>query len=91
MRVRALIVVSGMVQGVGFRYFTHRCATRLGLGGYVRNLPSGEVELQVEGDRSLVEEYIQQVKVGPSFARVADVRVEWLPADRGYQTFEVRY
>ena len=80
-----------MVQGVGFRWFTQRCASGLGLGGYVRNLGSGDVEAEAEGDRSLVEEFIKQIKVGPQFGRVTDVRVEWLPADERHRGFDIRY
>ena len=90
MDCRAHIVASGMVQGVGFRYFVYDIATRLGLSGFVRNLYTGEVEIEVEGDRSLVEQLIKEVKVGPRAARVTDVRVDWkLPEHRFYH-FEIQ-
>src|SRR6266850_6133424 len=56
MTVGASIIVEGMVQGVGFRYFVYTKASRLGLTGFVRNLASDAVEIEVEGDRSLIEE-----------------------------------
>ena len=87
--VRAHIVIMGRVQGVGFRYFAISWAERLGLTGYVRNNYDGSVETEVEGDRSAVEEYIAQMKLGPRWSRVTDVRVEYKPYEGIYQNFDV--
>lgn len=89
MEVGAHIVVKGFVQGVGFRYFVYDRAKRLGLHGYVRNLYNGDVEIEVEGDRSLVEEFIKEVKVGPRAARVADVVVQWKKTLDHFTSFEI--
>ena len=90
MEVGAHITVSGLVQGVGFRFFVHRHAFRLGVKGYVRNLYSGDVEIEVEGDRSLVEELIKEVRVGPRAASVQDVRVKWVQFQQRYDDFAIR-
>jgi acylphosphatase len=71
------IVVSGVVQGVGFRYFVARCAERLRLAGRVRNLPDGSVEIDAAGPRPALEELVREAGSGPRMARVAAVRVEW--------------
>jgi acylphosphatase len=84
------IIVQGLVQGVGFRYFVYRHATNLGLVGWVRNLYTSEVELEVEGDRSLVEELIKELKVGPRSAYVKDLKIEWQEFKSRYQGFEIR-
>ncbi len=89
MEAGAHIIVKGMVQGVGFRYFVHRRATELGLAGWVRNLFNGDVEISVEGDRSLVEEFIAFLKVGPRMARVNDVVIEWKTPSGESNEFEV--
>jgi len=89
MEVGAHIVVRGFVQGVGFRYFVHHHATRLGVKGYVRNLFNGEVEIVVEGPRSLLEELILQVNVGPRSAEVSDVSVDWCEPEYQFQKFEI--
>ncbi len=84
------IVVKGLVQGVGFRYFVHREATKLGLRGFVRNLYNGDVEIEAEGDRSMLEELITAVKIGPRSARVADLKLEWKSPDHSYPRFDIR-
>ncbi len=85
----AKIQVSGVVQGVGFRFFVYRIASRLGLTGYVKNLYDGGVLIEVEGDRAAVEELISQVKVGPRAAHVSDVKVEWKPFEGAFQDFDI--
>ena len=89
MNVRAHIVVKGMVQGVGFRYFVRQQAGRLGLCGSVRNLYDGNVDIQVQGDRSLIEEFIDIVKVGPRSARVIDLLIEWKETSAEFTRFDI--
>jgi len=76
--VRAL--VSGRVQGVGFRYFTLRAARRLRLRGFVRNLPGGCVEVCAEGERGALETLVGVLRDGPPGAAVRHVAVEWSDA-----------
>ena len=90
MEIRAYLLASGLVQGVGFRYFVFHRAIRLGLVGYVQNIYSGEVEIEIEGDRSLIEEFIKEVKVGPRAAQVKDLKIEWSKCEKSYNTFEIR-
>jgi acylphosphatase len=90
MQVRVHIIVQGMVQGVGFRYFVHREATTLNLSGYAQNLYNGDVEIEAEGDRSLIEEFIKIVKVGPSSAFVKDLKIEWKEVQNRHDGFKVR-
>lgn len=68
--VRARFVVHGRVQGVGFRFATEAEATRLGLAGYVRNLPSGDVEVEAEGDEERLGRLAAYLAEGPRGARV---------------------
>ena len=77
MDVAAHIIVKGRVQGVSYRFFTIERANSLALNGWVRNLPNGDVEVWVEGDRGLVESLIEMLKVGPRFSTVKDVHIEW--------------
>lgn len=91
MKVRATIVVKGMVQGVGFRYYAYRHAKALGLQGYVRNMWDGSVTSEVEGERGMVEEYIKALTVGPRLASVRDVDVKWEGYSGEFTDFEIAF
>lgn len=90
MEVCAHMVVKGLVQGVGFRYFAYRHATQLGLTGFAKNRFDGSVEIEVEGKRSTVEEFLAQIKVGPRSAQVTDVKIEWKDFQNCYPHFDIR-
>jgi acylphosphatase len=90
MDARVHIIVHGLVQGVGFRWFVAREAGALGLHGFVKNRPEGTVELEAEGDRSLVESLIAHVKVGPRSAQVRDLTIEWQQPQNDMKPFEIR-
>ena len=62
--------ISGRVQGVGFRWFVREEARRLGVSGWVTNLPAGEVEVKAAGERSSIDRLRQVLHVGPSGAQV---------------------
>ena len=81
--------VSGTVQGVGFRYYTHRVAVSLGLEGYVRNRGDGSVEAVAQGDSEMVDLFVEKISVGPSSSRVTGVRVSEVPP-AAYARFEIR-
>jgi len=72
-RVRQGYVVTGRVQGVGFRYWTRETAMRLGLGGHVRNRLDGAVEAHVVGSPERVRAFEEALWRGPPAARVEDV------------------
>jgi len=88
---RARIVVSGEVQGVGYRSFALAHGRALSLGGYVRNAFDGTVELEVEGDRSTIEGLVEHLRQGPRAARVIDVDVQWTDFTGEFDGFEVRF
>ncbi len=81
--------VSGSVQGVGFRYFTHRIAVSLGLDGYVRNRSDGTVEAVAEGSAAIVDLFLEKITEGPPGSRVRGMKVSDLPPV-GYSGFEIR-
>ncbi|MEW6196164.1 MAG: acylphosphatase [Bacteroidota bacterium] len=89
--VRAEILVNGLVQGVGYRYFVLREAKTLGLKGYTKNLFSGEVLTIVEGEKYLIEELYNKLKVGPSFAEVKNASVNWSEFKNEFKNFEIRF
>jgi acylphosphatase len=71
--------VSGIVQGVGYRYFAMRIAQRLGLSGFARNLPDGRVEVYATGSASKLAEFRKELERGPQGASVATVAEEEAP------------
>ena len=83
------IIVYGRVQGVGFRYFVQAAAERLGLTGSVCNCPDSTVEISVAGNPRRIEEFIQQVKQGPSLARVDHLDIQDLPDPQDYESFSI--
>ncbi|MFQ5705915.1 MAG: acylphosphatase [bacterium] len=89
MDVCVKLIVKGLVQGVGFRWFVYRVANNFGVRGYVRNLYNGDVEIEAEGERGPVEELIKEVKKGPMFAKVVDVLIEWKADKPKYNSFRI--
>lgn len=83
------VTVSGIVQGVGFRYFIARAAKGLGLTGYARNLFNGDVEIIAEGRHEFLEELVKKAKEGPQGSRVKDCKIEWLDFNKKYNKFEI--
>jgi acylphosphatase len=86
---RRRVVVRGRVQGVGFRYTTHREAVRAGVSGWVSNRDDGSVEAVFEGDEEAVERLVRWVEDGPPGASVDRVEAEEGPVE-GLSGLEVR-
>jgi acylphosphatase len=78
------------VQGVSFRAFATDEATRLGLKGWVKNLPNGSVESIAEGPKDKLEAYVAWCQHGPEMAQVKDVKTDWADATSEFQSFGVR-
>ncbi len=76
MRTARRYIISGRVQGVGFRYFAHSAAVRENLHGWVRNLPDGRVEAGAEGDVEALERFERALRHGPPGARVEQIDIE---------------
>lgn len=74
---RVHLFVSGLVQGVGYRYFAVRRADVYGIKGFVANLPDGRVEVVAEGEKGVLREFIGDLRRGPIAAHVTDIREEW--------------
>lgn len=88
---RAVIIANGLVQGVGFRYFVSKSAVNLGLKGYTKNLSDGSVFTIVEGEKYLIENLFEKIKIGPRFADVKNTSIKWEEYKKEFTTFEVRY
>lgn len=84
-------IITGRVQGVSFRYHTRHTANRLGLTGFVKNLPGGQVEVFAQGPEAELEEFSSWLHRGPSGARVDAVESEPRDVDSSTQSFEVLF
>jgi acylphosphatase len=82
-------LISGRVQGVGFRFFTERWANQLGLAGYVKNCPDGTVEAYAIGDAAALKEFKARLAEGPRSGRVDSVQESEEEANNRCKRFEV--
>lgn len=87
--IGANILVDGMVQGVGFRWFAYNLAKKFSLTGWVRNRIRGDVQIYVEGEREVVQEFISVLRKGPRFGGVDAVEVNWKKATGEQSEFKV--
>lgn len=83
-------VIKGTVQGVGYRYFAVTRAGSLGLKGWVRNVPNGDVEVVAEGEETALARFEEMLKRGPMGAYVREVIAVHLPATGEFSDFQVR-
>ena len=83
--------ITGRVQGVGFRHFTRKKASTLGLGGWVKNEQDGSVRLEAEGPRDALEALLDAVREGPRMASVENVSADWQDASGTLDDFTVRH
>jgi acylphosphatase len=87
---KARIIVRGSVQGVGFRYYIMQKAQEMRLKGYTQNLPNGEVEAVVEGDKLFIEDLYKAMQRGPTKAKVKDHAIEWGDPKNQFRTFSIK-
>jgi len=90
-RIRVAVQIHGIVQGVGFRYFTRRTAQSLDLSGWVRNLSDGTVEAVFEGPRTDVETALAALRQGPAGSRVDRLKIDHQDYQGNIEAFEVRF
>ncbi|HXX67754.1 MAG TPA: acylphosphatase [Polyangiaceae bacterium] len=86
---RVQVIIRGRVTGVFFRAAAQREARRLGISGWVRNRPDGNVELVAEADEEAIKEMISWAQHGPSAARVDDVEVRWRAYSGEFSDFRI--
>ncbi len=88
MKVRKHIFFSGQVQGVGFRYRSSCLARPLGLTGWVKNLWDGRVEMEIQGEQSVIKKFLTQLK-GQRFIIIEHMHLEDLPLEEKERGFTV--
>jgi len=83
--------ISGRVQGVSFRYYTQRAANRLGIKGFVRNLPDGRVEVLARADEEALSEFYSFLRDGPPAARVDHIETKEETSDQELHSFQIKF
>jgi acylphosphatase len=83
------VIVRGRVQGVGYRFFVLQRAVAEGLAGWVRNLPNGDVELEAQGPKIVLERWLEHLRKGPPLAQVNDVQIRWFKALKKLSSFNI--
>ena len=84
------LIISGHVQGVGYRYWARSYAVRMGLRGWVRNLDDGRVELLAIGPAADLDRLVDACRLGPSSAAVSNVAMSDIQAPNAVQGFEIQ-
>jgi acylphosphatase len=91
MKKRLHIYYSGTVQGVGFRFTAEAVANELGLGGWVKNLRDGRVEVLCEGEEAALISFINKMKNGPMKHYITSAEIEWGESINQFENFAVRF
>jgi acylphosphatase len=90
MKIRAVVTISGLVQGVSFRYFTLQQAARCNVTGWVKNLPDGDVQGCFEGEELDVQALIDWCRVGPRLSQVDRISIDQREYTGEFEGFRVR-
>lgn len=83
------IIVSGLVQGVGYRYFCFKKANEYNIKGYAKNLYNGDVEVLAQGEEGLVKDFIKELNTGPAYASVKSLNIVETEDENEYREFSI--
>lgn len=89
--MRLHITVSGDVQGVGFRYYTQMKAVQFNITGWVKNSSEGSVEIVAVGDKDNLDHFVEELRQGNPFSKVAEVEIARLADTEPFHSFKIRY
>ena len=87
--LRAKLVITGLVQGVGFRSYTRNNAKSLGLKGFVRNRKDGKLEVVIEGYEKQIDDLLDLMHKGPFHSQVENIEVIWEDPTNSFKDFTV--
>ncbi len=88
------IIITGIVQGVNYRYNTREVARKLGLTGWVKNMPDGSVKIIIQGKKKEIDKFIKWCQRGSELSKVENVDVSWIELEKEadlYKSFEIEY
>ncbi len=87
---RIMCKISGHVQGVFFRAYAKRFATKKNILGFAKNMPDGSVEVVAEGTEKDLKLFVKHIKQGPKSAKVENIDVFWEEPQKFFNSFESR-
>jgi acylphosphatase len=85
------IVLSGRVQGVGFRYFVQQKANECQITGWVKNLPNGKVEIEAEGEEQDIHCFVDYLKIGNGYSRTDQLNQSKVEPNANFSDFTIQY
>jgi acylphosphatase len=83
------ITISGIVQGVGYRYFCYKKATEYGISGYARNLYNGDVEVSAQGEERFINDFIKELNMGSPHSAVKSLKIQDIECKNEYSGFSI--
>lgn len=88
---RQILIVSGHVQGVGFRYHVQKIAAGRNLTGFVRNLENGDVYIEIQGETGVIGEFHQAIRSSIPYATVTEIEIRPMDPIADEEAFKVKY
>ena len=84
-------IITGHVQGVGYRFYARNQAHKLGIKGWVKNLDNEDVEVLAQGSRDILEQFIRFLKKGPELSQIDNIDINWQNPSIIYDGFNIEY
>lgn len=84
-------IILGRVQGIGYRAFAFKEASKLKINGYTKNLMDGTVKVVAEAEKDILKEFLEKLEQGPSLGIVEKVKVDWSDSISEFQEFSIEY
>ena len=88
---RMAISIYGRVQAVGYRYFIKEAAQRYHISGWVKNMETGEISIEAQGEDELLKRFVQDVEQGPRISHVDEMKIAEIPVKEQERSFSIRY
>jgi len=85
------IIVSGKVQGVGYRYFSQMKAVQYGVTGWAKNLADGSVEIAAVGSKDQLDSFIEELRIGNPFSKISDMKITESEVIENFHSFTIKY
>ncbi|KAA9031199.1 acylphosphatase [Niallia endozanthoxylica] len=85
------IIVSGKVQGVGYRYFSQMKAVQYGVTGWAKNLADGSVEITAVGSKDQLDPFVEELRIGNPFSKISDMKITESEASENFNSFTIKY